>query len=103
MFNDDFWGGYLIRSLGREHKIFIDGRSQLYEEAGVFSDYLRINDLDRDTPLLLREYGVEACLIRSGSLLATYLSVSPDWELPFSDDVSSLFVLKRSGKALKGP
>jgi hypothetical protein len=98
MFNDDFWGGYLIRSLGREHEIFIDGRSQLYEEAGVFSDYLRIGDLDRDTPLLLRKYGVEACLIRSGSPLATYLSVSPDWELMFSDDVSSLFLIKRSGR-----
>ncbi len=95
MFNDDFWGGYLIRSLGREHKIFIDGRSQLYEEAGVFSDYLRIGDLDRDTPLLLRKYGVEACLIRSRSPLATYLSASADWGLAFSDDVSSLFVFKR--------
>jgi hypothetical protein len=97
VFNDDFWGGYLIRSLGRDHKIFIDGRSQLYEESGVFRDYLRITDLDRDTPLLLREYGIQVCLIHSRSPLATYLSAVPDWGLAFSDEVSSLFVLKLRG------
>jgi len=97
VFNEDFWGAYLLRSLGREHKVFIDGRSQLYEEAGVFRDYIRITDLDRDTPLLLREYRIEACLIRGGSPLATYLSAATDWRLAFSDDVSSLFVLKRRG------
>jgi hypothetical protein len=97
MLNPDFWGAYLIRSLGRQHKIFIDGRTQLFEDAGVFEDSLRIGDLDRDTPFLLRKYALDACLTYRWGALATYLSASPDWYLAFSDDLSSVFVLKRKG------
>ena len=31
MFNDYFYGGYLIWRLGPQHKVFIDGRGDLYE------------------------------------------------------------------------
>ncbi len=92
MFNDDLWGAYLIRSLGHEHKVFIDGRTQLYEEAGVFGDYLRIVEVDRDTLLLLRKYGVEACLIERDAPLATLLAALPQWKCAFEDDLSALFV-----------
>ena len=60
MWNPDFWGAYLIRSLGHEHKIFSDGRSQLFEDAGVFEDSIRIG-VDPDTEFLLRKYRVEGC------------------------------------------
>jgi hypothetical protein len=96
MLNPDYWGAYLIRNLGREHKIFIDGRSQLFEDAGVFDDSLRIGDVDRDTPLLLRKYGLDACLTYRWGALATYLSASPDWERVYEDDLAVLFVRKGS-------
>ncbi len=94
MFNEDFWGAYLIRSLGRQHRVFIDGRSQLFEDAGVFADYGRIVSLDRDTLLLLRKYDVEACLVTPNTPLATYLAGLPDWQLVFTDRVSSLYISK---------
>lgn len=95
MFNEDLWGGYLTRSLGPEHRVFIDGRADAYEPAGVLADYLRITRLDRDTQSLLRAYGVEACLIERDIPLATLLEMQPDWHKVYTDDLSSLFVLKQ--------
>jgi hypothetical protein len=95
MLNPDFWGAYLIRSLGRQHKIFIDGRSQLFEDAGVFEDSLRIGDVDRDTPFLLRKYALDACLTYRWGALATYLSGSSDWEQVYQDNLAVIFVRKR--------
>ncbi len=92
MFNNDLWGAYLIRSLGHEHRIFIDGRSQLYEEAGVFGDYLRIIDVDRDTLHLLSKYGVDACLIERDAPLATLLAALPHWKRVYEDELSVVFV-----------
>ena len=97
MFNEYGWGGYLIWSLDAREKIFIDGRSQLYEENGVFADYLRITHLDRQTPVLLRKYGIGACLIERKTALATFLEALPDWERAYEDDLSVMFVHKEPG------
>jgi hypothetical protein len=94
MLNPDYWGAYLIHSLGRRHKIFIDGRTQLFEDAGVFQDSLKIGDLDRDTPFLLRKYALRACLTYRWGALATYLSESPDWEPAYQDNLAVIFVRK---------
>jgi len=94
MMNPDFWGAYLIRNLGREHKIFIDGNTQLFEDAGVLEDSLRIGDVDRDTALLLRKYGLDSCLTYRWGALATYLSASPDWEQVYQDNLAVIFVRK---------
>jgi hypothetical protein len=95
MMNPDFWGSYLILNLGRDHKIFMDGRSPLFEEAGVFEDYVRIIGLDRDTPLLLRKYRLDACLTYHWGSLATYLSALPDWEQVYQDNLAVIFVRKK--------
>jgi len=54
MLNEHSWGGYLIRALGPGHKVFIDGREDAYEPAGVFADYLDITRLKPNTLSLLR-------------------------------------------------
>jgi len=94
MYNHDFWGAYLIRSLGRDHKVFVDGNAQRFEDAGVYEDYLRINRVDPETPLLLRKYALDACLTHRWGALATYLSESPYWELVYQDNLAALFVRK---------
>ena len=103
MLNNDFWGAYLVRSLGHEHKVFIDGRSQLYEEAGVFGDYVHIISVDRDTLPLLRKYGVQACLIERDSSLATLLRALPDWQEVYTDKLSVLLVRRSSAGHLDSP
>jgi len=93
LFHEDLWGGYLVRRLGQQRKIFLDSRS-LYEEAGVFGDYLSIISVEPDTLPLLRKYAIEACLIERDGPLATFLSALPDWQQVHADKVSALFYRK---------
>jgi hypothetical protein len=91
-FNDYWFGGYLMWSLGPSHPVFIDGRADLYEETGVFSDYIRITDLKPDTLAILQAYGIRSCLIEPSSALATLLRARPEWKEVYKDNVSTLFV-----------
>jgi hypothetical protein len=92
LFNEYGWGGYLIWSASPAHRVFIDGRADIYEYSGVLTDYLRITRLDPDTLALLRKYGVEACLLGREAPLGTLLEALPDWTRVYSDEVSNLFV-----------
>lgn len=93
MFNDAFWGGYLIWASHGQQKVFIDGRSEAYESSGVLGDYLRILQPAPDALALLKKYGVRSCLVeRSGSLCAL-LDAHPEWQRVYQDDLSVLFVL----------
>jgi hypothetical protein len=91
MLNEYGWGGYLIWAMGQESSVFIDGRADVYEYAGILSDYFRIMRLDRETLPLLRKYRVKACLIERESPLATLLAALPHWRRSYSDDLSVLF------------
>ena len=92
MFNSVGWGGYLIRELGPEHKVFIDSRLDMYEYAGVFPDFLRIVNLDPQALYLLRKYGIEACLLQREAPLATVLATLPNWAQVYVDELSILFL-----------
>jgi hypothetical protein len=94
MFNEDSWGNYLIWRLDGKHKVFVDTRTGLYEEAGVFQDFVRIMQVDSDTQTLLRKYGIESCLVGRGIPFATLLAVLPDWEQVYQDDLAVIFVRK---------
>ena len=94
MFNDQFWGGYLIWAFAGQHPVFIDGRCDAYEPSGVLSDYIRIIRADPVALELLAKYGVRSCLIeRSGSLCAL-LDSQPMWRRVYQDDLSVLFVTR---------
>jgi len=91
MFNTYGYGGYLLGMLP-EQRVFIDGRGDLYEEAGVFGEYLEVSDLKSGAFQVLRAHGIQACLLDRKEPLATVLSALPDWEQRYSDEVSVLFV-----------
>lgn len=90
--NDAYWGGYLINKLGPSHKVFIDGRFDIYEYSGVLADYLRIIRLAPNTRFLLRKYNVQSCLVPSKSPLAVMLAASRQWQEVYQDGLSALFV-----------
>jgi hypothetical protein len=92
MFNDDHWGGFLIWSLGGQHKVFIDGRLDIYEYAGVLADYVKIARADQSTFALFQKYGVKACLLPREGPLVTKLAGSPDWEKAYEDQRSVIFL-----------
>jgi hypothetical protein len=90
--NYERWGGYLDWKHNAGLKVFIDGRWDLFEAAGVLQDYLSIARLEPTTPFLLRKYRVDACLLARGSALDTYLSASPGWRRVYQDRISTIFV-----------
>jgi hypothetical protein len=95
MLNDYGWGGYLIWT-SPERKVFIDGRSQIYEDNGVYQDYLRIMGVERNTLPLLRKYKVESCLVPADSAIVTFLATLPDWQRVYSDDLSAILVRRKA-------
>ncbi len=89
MFDDYGFGGYLVWS-GRT--VFIDGRSELYEQGGVLEDYLYIAALKPGALRVLQNYGIKSCLLDRNAPLTTVLSALPDWQKVYSDETSALFV-----------
>ncbi|HEV3482792.1 MAG TPA: hypothetical protein VGR97_10750 [Candidatus Acidoferrales bacterium] len=96
MFNSYGFGGYLVWN---GQKVFIDGRGDLYERGGVFSDYLQVAQVKPTAAAILRNYGIQSCLIERGAILASLLGASPEWRELYSDSTSEIFVRQKTGEA----
>jgi hypothetical protein len=103
LFNSYAFGGYLVYSVNDLHKVFIDGRGDLYEPAGVFSNYLHVTEIKPGLSTVLRNYDIRACLIERDNPLAVFLTSLPEWKSVYSDKVSILLVHQDSsvGSATK--
>jgi hypothetical protein len=99
MYNNYGFGGYMIWALDGQHKVFIDGRGDVYERSGVFSDYLSISELAPNALLLLNAYNVRSCLIERDEPLTTLLAAAPDWREVYHDNLSVIFERKEWGSA----
>lgn len=103
MLNDYGWGGYLIWNLP-EHKVFIDGRADVYFKK-VYGDYLKVNRLKPETAFLLNKYRVGFVLMPADAPLIQALKFSPDWSVCYEDTKAAILVNKKwsaSGKTLTG-
>ena len=89
IFNTYGFGGYMIFS---GYKTFIDGRGELFEEVGVFNDYVHITHLKPGAINVLKGYGIRSCLMERDEPFSTVLAALPDWQKVYSDDVSVLYV-----------
>ena len=76
MFNNYGFGGYLVWAMGPDHKVFLDGRGDVYERGGVLADYLHIAYLEPGAFAVLQNYGIRSCLVERDEALATAL-----WQL----------------------
>ena len=94
MLNDYVYGGYLIWA-APERKVFVDGRADLFEWAGVLADYLRWSTVQESPRLLLDKYQIDYCLLYRLSPISQVLQVLPGWTSVYSDNMSVVFV--RSG------
>jgi hypothetical protein len=101
MYNTYGFGGYLVWARGPEHKVFVDGRGDVYERGGLFADYIHIADVRPEALTLLDHYGIQSCLVQRDEALATLLSASPRWKRTYVDTVSALYV--RAGAAAAIP
>lgn len=92
MLNDAYWGGYMLEKLGPAHKVFIDGRFDIYEYSGVLADYLNMTRLAPDTRFLMRKYKIQSCFLPRESQLSVFLKASPRWREVYQDNLSAIFV-----------
>lgn len=91
MLNDYYDGGYLVWSLPK-HPVFIDGRADLYEWAGVLRQYGRWATLQANPDDLLRKYNIGFCLIDQGAPMSYVMPLLPGWKRVYSDSYAEIFV-----------
>ncbi|GGA61326.1 hypothetical protein GCM10011507_11010 [Edaphobacter acidisoli] len=91
MLNAYRFGGYLIWALP-EHPVFIDGRADLYEWAGVLGDFAQWASLQRPPNDLLDKYQVSFCLLERHSPMVQVMHLLPQWKEAYSDNISVIFV-----------
>jgi hypothetical protein len=92
MYNTYDFGGYLVLTRGPGNKVFMDGRSELYEPAGVLADYFEIANVKPGALSVLQRYGFQSCLLQHDEALATVLAALPNWQKVHEDSTSILFV-----------
>jgi len=90
MLNDYVYGGYLIWALP-EHKVFVDGRADVYEWTGVLDEYGGWVTLRSDPKILLDKYRIAFCLVPNGSPISRFLRYLPGWRMAYSDELSMIF------------
>ncbi len=89
MFNEDGWGGYFIRYLP-EHKVFIDGRDDFYDET-FLHEFTEVSHLTPTWEVVLGKYHVGWTILPVQHPLNRILAMRTDWQLVFSNQVALVF------------
>jgi hypothetical protein len=90
MLNEYVFGGYLIWA-APEHKVFVDGRSDVFEWTGVLAEYKDWSLLESDSKLLLDNYHIRVCLLSRTAPMTRVLPLLPGWKKVYSDDLAVIF------------
>ncbi len=90
IFSTYLWNDYLDW-VGRP--VFVDGRTELYTDNGVLSQYLAVEGLTTDPDPILAAHDVRYVLWPPGTALSIYLEHDPHWRLVWHSN--SAVVLRR--------
>jgi hypothetical protein len=93
LFNSYNWGGYLIFKLWPDYPVYIDGRTDLYDDA-FLRRYLNVATGGEGWRQSLDEDGINLVLIESDSTLAKFLAGSSAWTKIYQDNLATVFVRK---------
>jgi len=96
LFNSYNFGGYLV---SMNEKVFVDGRADPYERGGALADYFHITKLQPGALTVLRNYGVQTCLLGREEPLVTLLAAVPEWQRVYADNLSVLFVRRQNSSS----
>jgi hypothetical protein len=91
MFNSYNWGGYLIWHLYPDYPVFIDGRTDLYDDEFI-REYVKVTLVRPGWHEVLDRYGVNLILIESDSILAVFLEEGDRWRRVYTGDVAKIFL-----------
>jgi len=90
MFNSYNWGGYLIWTLHPDYLVFVDGRTDLYDDP-FLRNYLDVVLIRKSWREVLARYGVRFILIERDSVLARFLAEDGGWQQHYADDLAIVF------------
>lgn len=90
IFNSYNWGGYLLFNLWPDHPVFVDGRTDLYDDA-FLRQYLSTYVADDGWEALLDEYGIRLVIVETNSILAKFLRLDPGWQEAYRDEMAVVF------------
>ena len=91
IFNSYNWGGYAIFKLWPAYRVYIDGRTDLYDDTFIrrYLDVMTATDGWQQT---LDEDEINTILIETNSTLAKFLRLeSSGWEEVYQDDMANIF------------
>lgn len=94
MFNSDNWGGYLIYRLYPRHRVFIDGRQDMYGE-GFVRAYWDTARGGRGWEKSLARHRVEWVIWPADEPLSALLAESRSWELLYQDRTARIFMRRK--------
>lgn len=95
IFNSYNWGGYLIFKLWPDYPVYIDGRTDLYDDTFI-RRYLRVMVADADWEQSLDEDGINLVIVESNSTLAKFLKLNSSWVESYRDDKAVVFSRRES-------
>jgi hypothetical protein len=78
------WGGYCVWRLWPRHKVFIDGRAEVYFNAG-YKDFFDVQALKPGWMKVLDRWNVDLVMVDTNHMITHYLRSRPDWRLIYED------------------
>lgn len=95
IFNSYNWGGYLIFKLWPDYPVYIDGRTDLYDDAFI-RRYLKATLAREGWQQILDEDGINLVFIESNGILARFLRQEPGWREIHRDKQAAVFVRREA-------
>ncbi len=91
MFNPYHWGGFCLWTLYPDYPVFVDGRTDLYDDP-FLREYLQVVWARPGWQDVLERYGVHFALVEAGSLLDLWLREEPGWVEAYRDGMAAVWV-----------
>jgi hypothetical protein len=91
LFNSYNWGGYLMWQLGAEYPVYVDGRTDVYDNT-FMQEYLKIVTGQIDAPAVFDERGIKVVMVEQESPLGLQLLKSGRWQTAYRDDMAVVYV-----------
>ena len=96
MFNSYNWGGYLLWRLWPEYPVYVDGRTDLYDDA-FLREYMEITLARPGFEQILDQRRVGFIVVEKDTILPTFLATSDRWRLAYSDSLAVIYVRDTNG------
>jgi hypothetical protein len=90
LFNSYNWGGYLLWRLGAAYPVYVDGRTDVYDDA-FLRNFLAITLVSPDYDRRLANTGAQLVLIESGSVLDHFLARHAGWREAYRDELAVIY------------